>query len=283
MAELRMVVWNVKAGNAITFITPNSKRILFDMGASADCSPLDTMKEWSNGRVIDSLVVTHPHADHLRDIGKLKQLGIRVGSLLRPEHLTEQEVKDANGSDDAECIDAYLELHKRYTSTVKCEESVLSHSNNGGVYVKHYHPQMSSHTNINNHSIVTFVGFEGTKILLPGDCEGPGWNELLDDDGFKSDLKGVNILVASHHGHESGYSEKVMSYIKGSLTLVIVSDGKFQEEVSVTSYYSNASSGCEVSCKKWVTQKVVKCLTTRTNGWIDITISRNRLSVKVEK
>ena len=157
--------------------------------------------------------------------------------------------------------------------------------NNGGVKIRHFHPTKSATSNINNHSIVTIVSFGDAKILIPGDCESVGWNELLNaEDGlFKKELKGVNILMAAHHGHASGYSVDLMKEISSTLKLVIVSDGKYNEDVSITQNYSNASSGMLVKNNRTNETKLAKCLTTRKNGRIYVRIEDENIFVEAEK
>ena len=282
MANARLLVWDVRAGNSISLFTPGNKLVQFDIGATNECSPLTTMAGWTTrNAIIDTLVITHPHGDHLRDIDAMVKY--KVGTILRPSHLTDQEVKDANGKPDDECVKKYLEKFKTYTEGVKAEENPLLFDNNGGVTIKHFHPTKSATSNINNHSIVSLVGYGDTKILIPGDCESAGWNELLGDRQFKAELKGVNILIASHHGHANGYHSDVMKEIKPTLKLVIVSDGKYNEGVSITQYYSNASSGCFAKNNRSAEVKQVKCLTTRANGWIDVSLGKEGFGVTVAK
>lgn len=283
MAKARLLVWDVKAGNSISLFTPSNKLIQFDIGATNECSPLTTMARWTRNAIIDTLVITHPHGDHLRDIDAIGKYN--VSAILRPSHLTDQEIKDANGKHDDECVKKYLEIFRNYTGDVKECESALVSDNNGGVKIRHFHPTKSATSNINNHSIVTIVSFGDVKVLIPGDCEGAGWNELLNaEDGlFKKELKGVNILIAAHHGHASGYSADLMKEINSTLKLVIVSDGKYNEDVSITQNYSNASLGMLVKNNRTNEIKLAKCLTTRKNGWIDVKIEEENIFVVAEK
>lgn len=283
MSSMRLIVWNVGAGNSITCFTPNGKILQFDIGSSQDCSPLTELAKSFSTKVIDTLVITHPHGDHLRDIGAFKSCGITVKSILRPKHLTDAEIKAANGENDDACVTQYLDLFKNYTDAVKTAESSLAKENNGGVVVRHFHPQNSAHSNINNHSIVTFLSYDGTKILVPGDCESAGWNELLKDDDFKKELKGVTVLIAPHHGHANGYSSDVMKEIKPTLELVIVSDGKYNEKDSVTQYYSAMSKGHLVKNATTKETKLAYCVTTRNNGWVDMVINSSGAAITVSK
>ena len=70
MLELKIIVWNVAHGLAITLITPNQRLIAYDAGRSEDLSPLTELMRagWNQ---LDYFFLSHPHADHLRDIDAL--------------------------------------------------------------------------------------------------------------------------------------------------------------------------------------------------------------------
>jgi glyoxylase-like metal-dependent hydrolase (beta-lactamase superfamily II) len=65
-----MIIWNVAHGLAVTLITPNQRLIAYDAGRSEDLSPLTELERagWSQ---LDYFFLSHPHADHLRDIDAL--------------------------------------------------------------------------------------------------------------------------------------------------------------------------------------------------------------------
>ena len=50
---LRMIVWNVKRGNAISLHLPNGKTVMIDCGNSDDCSPVDSLnKQKINTKIV---------------------------------------------------------------------------------------------------------------------------------------------------------------------------------------------------------------------------------------
>jgi len=72
----------------------------------------------------------------------------------------------------------------------------------------------------NDASYVIRVRHGQSSVLLPGDVEAKGWNDMID---AGLDLS-ADVLVASHHGRKSGYSEEAMRAI--SPTVVIISTDK---------------------------------------------------------
>jgi len=47
------------------------------------------------------------------------------------------------------------------------------------------------------------------NIIYPGDLERKGWLRLVQCPEFVSELRKMNVCIASHHGKIDGYCEKV--------------------------------------------------------------------------
>jgi len=265
---LNLVFWDVDHGHS-TYVKTPYKHFMFDLGMGSyssgrEFSPLKHLKYSYGVSQLDCVVVTHPHSDHLYDIQNFDLLNPVVFS--RPNHLTAQEVKDGNSSSDALYVNKYLELNNRYSGAVYNDP--CDSANNGGVDFKFFMPKTCARSNLNNHSLVTIITYGAVKILLPGDNEPPSWNELLLNPEFVKALKGVNILLAPHHGRESGYSPELFNHITPLIT--IVSDGA-ETDTSAVSRYSAKSTGWNVT-KKDSTIENRKCLTTRSDGVISVEV-----------
>jgi len=61
----------------------------------------------------------------------------------------------------------------------------------------------------NNLSMVVFLQCGELGVLIPGDLEEAGWQHHLRNPQFRGMLSRVHVLVASHHGRESGYCAEV--------------------------------------------------------------------------
>jgi beta-lactamase superfamily II metal-dependent hydrolase len=66
------------------------------------------------------------------------------------------------------------------------------------------HPMFRFHPCLhedNNRSVVSFISYGGIRLVLPGDLEKPGLNEM-----FKNNPTLINVdwLMAPHHGRNSG-------------------------------------------------------------------------------
>lgn len=272
MNSLEMVFWDVQHGNATYIRTPSQKHIVLDLGVGSygsggQFSPLKLLKNEFNIQRLDGVIITHPHADHISDIQNFDALNPRV--LWRPKHLTEDDIRNANRSEDKEVIDKYIEINSSYSYPVKPEKNPMNPKNNGGVKFLGFIDKSNSKNNINNHGLVVVVEYLGIKVLLPGDIEPPAWRALLENDKFLSAIKGVDILVASHHGRDSGFYNDIFNHFTPKLT--IISDGRFCD-TSATSRYSQKTSGWMVTSRKSKTSKERKCVTTRNDGVIVVSI-----------
>ena len=93
---------------------------------------------------------------------------------------------------------------------------------------------------------------------------------MLESYECKNAIKNADILLASHHGRESGYHNDFVSLVNPHIT--VVSDGRFGD-TSATNRYSLKSRGWTVYKKDGSSSKRY-CLTTRQDGVIVATFGR---------
>ena len=141
--------------------------------------------------------------------------------------------------------------------------------NNGGVSIRTFVPRQSATGNLNNHSLVTVLEYSRVKVLIPGDNESASWEELLNRDDFVAAITGTHVLVASHHGRESGFHSPLFDHFTPTITLI--SDGR-TVDTSATSRYASVTKGWSVRRRNGTSQDR-KCVTTRNDGTIDVMIN----------
>ena len=144
--------------------------------------------------------------------------------------------------------------------------------NYGGLVIKNFFTTQCSSSNINNYSIITIISFAGRKIVFTGDNESCSLNKLLENENFKEAVKNADILLAPHHGRESGFHSEFVNLVNPKLT--VVSDGRFCDS-SASSRYSEKSRGMIVKKRSNGKKEKRYCVTTRKDGCILVKFGYN--------
>lgn len=272
--SLRILIHNVGHGQAIHAFTPAGQTVVIDLGCSDDYSPLEWLRNQTD--TIDSLVITHPHGDHIDEMLDLGQHGFKVRQFWRPKWLTADEVRDANQASYESKIDRYLEMSQSFHVSIPDNELVGNPTVTGGVTIGKYASSGCGRSNINNHSGVVVFEYEGVKVVIPGDNEPPSWRALLENQDFVRAARGANIFMASHHGRDSGYCSEVFDDEVGirKPSLCVISDGRVQD-TDATARYSFHAQGWLIHSRGERESDRRFCVTTRSDGLIDVDIGRN--------
>jgi competence protein ComEC len=247
---LRIRIHDVGHGQAIHAFTPNGKVVVIDLGCSDDFSPLKWLGKQT--KTIDSLTITHP-----------------------PSWLTPQEVRSANQAADEDKVKTYLAISGKYNSPIPAGERVGDPAVTGGVSINEFYSTGCGRNNINNHSMVVVFEYLGIKVVIPGDNEPASWRELLKQPDFVSGAKRPYVLMASHHGRESGYCTDLFDDTSGigRPRLCVISDGRVQD-TDAASRYSYHALGWTVYSRSG-NSDTRSCVTTRSDGYIEIEIGKN--------
>ena len=83
-----------------------------------------------------------------------------------------------------------------------------------------YNTKLCDKSNFNNFSPVTIVRLGGIKIVICGDNETASFEKLMNQTGFQSDVSDADILVAAHHGRETGYYKDFVDKVNPRLTII---------------------------------------------------------------
>ena len=271
-------------GNAACAIVTASSgyTMMIDCGCHADkTNPVEIFKnkkEWLGARnyvtqqglsyPIALLHITHPDDDHVRN-------AIRIKKELTP-YLLRKNKYEVFSDGEAVNRDYVRELDRPYRgSNPECINWGFDVNITTNISVQ----VCQSNTNLknkerNNSSILRYLREDGLGILFCGDLEKPGWDYLIKHEkNFISEIKnnGVNVLVAPHHGHKSGFPTALFDAI-GNVDVVIHSkDTEANKDgTDVSTQYSSRSNGCRYKTLSDTHIYSGKVLTTRSNGNIYI-------------
>lgn len=230
-------VFDVEHGACTMLLSPNDDRLaMIDCGHNETTGwrPSNFLKQTLQRSWLDYLLVTNADQDHLSDLNNLFVSGISVPTFYRnpsPGPIALRVIKESQGecTDD---IERYLQIYQSFTGPV----AVPFNEGMGGITTKMFWNTYPEFTDTNNLSLVVFIQFGGFKMLFPGDLEAVGWKKLLQNPSFVSELMGTTILVASHHGRETGLYEEIFQFFT-PLAVVISDKGVcYESQETVPNY-----------------------------------------------
>jgi hypothetical protein len=220
-------------------------------------------------RHIDYLLITNVDQDHISDLASLNPNGISIGALISNTTVspaTLRAIKQRGGPLTADA-EAYLAM--RSSGGPPGSAVPLSTAMSGFDLHQYVHgPHLFDDTN--NLSSVFFLSYGPFKILFPGDIERAGWREHLANPAFVNDLSTTTVLVASHHGRESGYCAEVFNYLKPQV--VVISDKSIVHDTQEIDYRGVVQGNGVVVTNDPGRRRV---LTTRNDGDIVFSITDN--------
>ncbi len=257
---MEIQIFDVSHGFCAYLVADNGNVMLFDCGHNERTGFRPSLYLPRSGcRAIENLIISNYDEDHVSDLcNLLNVLPIEVfygNRSITTEQL--RQLKLENGPLTAN-MEKLISMMTTYTNTDYMPPDFC-----GVEHVKFYctYPLF---TDTNNLSFVSFIHYDGTGIVFPGDIEKKGWKYLLKQERFKDNLIRTNIFVASHHGRENGYCEEVFEYCKPSI--VIISDKEIVHETQKDCYAKHASG---ITWDGGPERRYV--LTTRSDGTIKVT------------
>jgi competence protein ComEC len=255
--KLELILFNVGQGLSVALIEhPEDYVTVVDLGADENFSPLNYLVA-ARGLRADILYVTHPHDDHLSDIDVASISG-RCPDFL---HCQNYDWEDVVNREKPE-LSQNLIKYKQFTRTVPRGD----YKGSGKVTPWYWTPDnaktiFGEASYINNSSLFIIYTWKDFKIAIAGDQQTAAMEFLCEYDKFKESARGTDILIAPHHGHSEGYTNKWPTEIgKPYITLISAQS----RDTSVSPEYSNESfaKGVEINGKRRY------ALTTRDDGTI---------------
>jgi competence protein ComEC len=189
--NLRVSIINVGQGSA-SLLQYGNECFMIDAGGTvmgdyeiADRILPDYLVKRGVG-VLDSIFLTHYHADHYSGIDKINE-NIRIKSIISG-HREESIISEFNKEID------FLEINKGDRINIDKDFTI-------DVI---WPPDGFESDNENNNSLVLLVDYKGTTILFTGDME----KEVEDE--IASSLNKTDILIVPHHGSGTSSSENFL-------------------------------------------------------------------------
>lgn len=214
---------------------------------------------------VDLMVCTNFDEDHMSGFPDLNSRGITIGCIMGNPTVpgsTIVKLKTANGQNNlGRGIEAVaLALSARQLIGWKQDPPLIPGVNM--VWTFNPYPFFEDENNL---SMVFTLDVYGHRFMFPGDMECAGWRNLLTYcEAFRPMVAGVDILMASHHGRESGICPELFDMYGCRPKLVVISDDYKQYATQeTTNYYASKASGILGFRNE---QRVRRVLTTRSDG-----------------
>lgn len=256
-----MKIWNVELGLAVHIKAPNGKYIVIDLGSTNSTSPLKSL----SGKEVGYMIITHPHLDHFSDIENINYAKPQI--LSRCKDYTRSELLEGIRDCDRDKIIQYCNFSESYSSPVPPYMDPRTEAPFDGLTTEVFSTSACDKSNKNNFSSIIVLKLGNAKVVVCGDNEKESFENLMKQTDFKEAVKNAWVLVAPHHGRESGYYEEFVDLVKPYIT--IISD-KSGTDTSASQKYTNKSKGCTVNNKLTGEKEDRYCLTTRKDGNIEV-------------
>jgi competence protein ComEC len=204
--QLDCTFLSVGHGTAVFVEFPSGQTLLYDaghMGTPASGAAIISDFLWDRGlRRIDAVVFSHADADHYNALpGVLQKFS--VGAVFVTPLMFEKD----NGAVKAlrEAIDRHgVPVREVWAGDRLCV-------GDGCLAEVLYPPRAAifDPKNTNTNSLVLLLEYAGRRILLPGDLESPGIDDMLTEEPRRCD-----VLMAPHHGSRQSNSPGLAAWCK---------------------------------------------------------------------
>lgn len=243
---------------------------MIDSGSSDDFQPSAYIRNDLGRTTLDYLFITNADQDHMSDLRGLEDAGITVGTLIRNPTYTGDQIRAIKRVSGPLTNDAQWYVNACDSFTGGPPDVPFDQGMNGitcRLFYNSFGHGANQFTDTNNLSLVIFIKFAGFSMLFPGDLEKPGWRALLQRPDFVAELRQTDVLMASHHGRESGFCPEVFDHVRPQA--VVISDKPIvhtTQEMGPDYRRITTERGVQVR----TTGKFRHVLTTRRDGWINI-------------
>lgn len=181
-------------GEAMLIITPEGKSVLIDTGNLITGHAVAQFLKARSIKVIDHLIITHPHPDHIGGVFTIVQTFTCYNVYDNGEDINEVKSKQV-------LFRWYDELvRSRLDYSVLARKEVLTID--GVTFTVLWPPKNKEFEGFNNNSLCMLISYKGFTLLHAGDMTAPAEEKLL---ALGDELK-ADVLKVGHHGFHDASS-----------------------------------------------------------------------------
>lgn len=253
-------VLDIGQGDAI-LIRSGGQITLIDSGDTPARDKLVSYIKQEGITVIDKLLLTHPHNDHIGGVAAIF------------DHFTVKQIYDSGQTTTTVTYRKYLETVEKKKIPFALLSAGSQVDIGGGAILKILAPEKpffmedNGKLDLNNNSIVAKLEYGTFAMLLTGDAEKDSENRMLSKYG--NQLKSA-VLKVGHHGSNTSSSPEFLRIVEPETAII---------SVGANNDYHHPHPS---TLKKYADRKV-KLYRTDTNGIVTITSDGKSYHVSKEK
>ncbi|MCH7688802.1 MAG: MBL fold metallo-hydrolase [Planctomycetes bacterium] len=218
---------------AILIELPNGKTLLYDAGSLQNGTFAGRTVQnalWNRGLSrIDTMVISHADVDHFNGVPQLLKT-IPIGSLLvAPQFLDldQKAVEVVYQTASAENI-PFVEIGRE--NRLLLDRTVIIEV----LHPEKHSPKSDGHADDDNaNSVVLLIEYAGRRILLTGDLEEQGLDELLNHQPPRK----IDVMLSPHHGSPDSNTTQLARWARPDF--VTVSAGKSRRLEALQATYGS--------------------------------------------
>lgn len=207
--EMKVHYINVGQGDS-SLIQVNGKNMLIDCGPRSGKDELFSYLDKLNIKKLDYVIATHPHADHIGNMGDVIRK-YEIGAFYAPK-VTHTSKTFENMVEALKTKGLKINVIKKGTDSIDLGD---------GTRVTVYSPikdeyKKGKEDDLNNYSPIMKVEFGSNSFLFTGDAEKEIEQEVLQE---KADVK-ADVLKFGHHGSSTSTTEEFFNAVKPSIGVI---------------------------------------------------------------
>jgi beta-lactamase superfamily II metal-dependent hydrolase len=256
-------IFDVEHGACALLTCDNQARLMIDCGhnSTTGWKPGAYLRQQGIG-TLEMLAITNYDEDHVSAIDDLCD-SIDVRWLWRNDLVSGAAIRNLKSKDGmGPGIERLVhEIQYVFTGSGSANQPVFS-----GLERRGFRNSPLHFDDENNLSLVAYLKCHGVGVMFPGDLERAGWLKLLERVDFRQALSETKVLIASHHGRESGCCGEIFDYCNPYY--VVISDkGYLYDTQRTTPFYRSVAQGGPFRGENR------RVLTTRRDGRIGFNIT----------
>ena len=237
------------------YIKCKDKNILIDAGEKNTYDLVNEYLRRQNVKVLDLVIATHPHTDHIGGMPKVIE-EFQINKLLMPE-LKEEVIPTSR------TYEKFLLAIKNKNITP--ERPIPGTSFNVGELIFEVLAPNKQYDDVNNNSIVVKMTFKNTSFLFTGDAEKESENDMINNN-FNLE---ADVLKVGHHGSKTSTSSAFLRKVNPKYAVICVGEDRYNLPKKITI--------------DKLTKRNIKVFRTDCNGTVVFSTDGNKISVFTEK